>query len=255
MGRRGRRSTAPFDIVVGRQSVRAVLAAARRTVATVVVDRNAQGADIDEIRSLTRAAGSRLNVVQASELEHMAGGDFHQGVAAYVERRRRVTWEDSVAAARAGKPLVVLDHVEDPRNLGAVIRSTAAFAGGGIFLPARRQAHVTPVVTKAAAGGLEFVPLAPVGNVAQLVRKIKAAEIWCYGLEGDGEERVGDFPFAEAAAFILGGEGTGLSATVRRECDAVLAIPLAPGISSLNVAAAAAVTLYEFRRQHPVREP
>lgn len=252
MARGKRRPGAPFDVVVGRNSVRAALGAGTRAVHTVIVDRAAGGEPVDEIRRLARAAGAELNVVENRELTKLAGGDFHQGVAAYVAKASAPTWEELVAGPQAARPLVVLDHVEDPRNLGSVVRSAAAFGAGGVFFPPRRQVQVTPSVAKVAEGGLEYVPVVPVANVAQFLRQIKEAGIWCYGLEADGEARMDELEFGRSAAFVLGGEGVGLSAAARKECDAVVAVPLADGVPSLNVAAAAAVTLYEFRRQHPL---
>jgi 23S rRNA (guanosine2251-2'-O)-methyltransferase len=250
VARRKRRSSAPFDVVVGRNSVMAALSAGTRTVHTVIVDRAGGGEAVDEIRGLARAMGAELNVVESRELTKLAGGDFHQGVAAYVAKKQTPAWEELVAESRGGKPFVVLDHVEDPRNLGSVVRSAAAFGAGGVFFPPRRQVQVTPSVTKVAEGGLEYVAVVPVANVAQFLRQVKEAEIWCYGLEADGEARMDELEFDRGAAFVLGGEGEGLSAAARKECDAVVAIPLAGNVPSLNVAAAAAVTLYEFRRQH-----
>lgn len=219
---------------------------------TVVVDRSAGGEAVDEIRRLAREVGAELNVVSSRELTRLAGGDFHQGVAAYAAKIAVPTWEELMAAPRAGRPFVVLDHVEDPRNLGAIVRSAAAFGAGGVFFPPRRQVQITPSVVKVAEGGVEYVPVVPVSNVAQFLRQIKEAGVWRYGLEADGETRMGELEFGEGAAFVFGGEGAGLSAAVRGECDAAVAIPLAGNVSSLNVAAAAAVTLYEFRRQFPL---
>jgi len=244
----------PFEVVVGRNSVRAALAAGTRKVRTVVVDRDSAGRAVDEIKRLARAVGAELNVTSSQELTRLAGGDFHQGVAAYVARMPTPAWEELMAAPRAGRPFIVLDHVEDPRNLGAVVRSAAAFGAGGVFFPPRRQVRVTPTVAKVAEGGLEYVPVVPVSSVSQFLRQVKDVGVWRYGLEGDGEARMGEIEFGEGAAFVLGGEGVGLSAAARKECDVVVAIPLAAGVSSLNVAAAAAVALYEFRRRRPLAE-
>lgn len=254
MARRRRRPGRPFDIVAGHNSVLAALEAGGRTVATVVVDRNAGGKAIDEIRQKAAAAGVTLNVTSNRELTDLVGGDFHQGVAAYVEKTPTPTWEALMETARAGRPFVVLDHVEDPRNLGSVIRSAAAFGAGAVLFPPRRQVQVTPTVAKVAEGGLEYLPVVPVSNVAQFLRQVKDAGIWRYGLEADGEARMGELEFGAGAAFVFGGEGVGLSLAARNECDAVVSIPRVTEISSLNVAAAAAITLYEFRRQNPPAE-
>jgi 23S rRNA (guanosine2251-2'-O)-methyltransferase len=240
--------------VAGRNSVLAALEAGRRTVAAVVVDRGAGGRSLDEIKRRAAAAGVTLNVTSARELTGLVGGDFHQGVAAYVAKAPTPDWETLMAAARGGRPFVVLDHVEDPRNLGSVVRSAAAFGAGAVLFPPRRQVQVTPTVAKVAEGGLEYVPVVPVSNVAQFLRQVKDAGVWRYGLEADGEARMGELEFGAQAAFVFGGEGAGLSHAARGECDAVVAIPRLAAVSSLNVAAAAAITLYEFRRQHPRAE-
>jgi len=241
-------------VVAGRNSVLAALEAGSRTVVTVVLDRNAGGEAIDDIRQRAAEAGVTLNVTSARELTDLAGGDFHQGVAAYVEKTETPTWDALMEVARAGRPFVVLDHVEDPRNLGSVVRSAASFGAGGVFFPPRRQVQVTPTVAKVAEGGSEYVPVVPVSNVAQFLRQVKEAGIWRYGLEADGEARMGELEFGSGAAFVFGGEGVGLSVAARNECDAVVSIPRVTEISSLNVAAAAAITLYEFRRQYPSAE-
>jgi len=254
-GRRGRPGSQPFDIVVGRNSVVAALKAGRRTVSAVVIDGGVGGRVIDEIRILAREAHVPVSNVMGRDLEALAGGDFHQGVAAYVAKLPGVVIEDIAEAAVAGgNPVIVLDHVEDPRNLGAVIRSAAALGAAGVVIPERRQAPVTPAVGKAAEGGLEYVPVVMAGNVAQALRKLKDAGVWCYALEADGEAAVGRFEFGKGAALVLGGEDAGISGPVRRECDAVVAIPLSAGVNSLNVAAAAAVALFEYRRQYPLKQ-
>lgn len=254
MPRRRRRPGQPFDVVAGRNSVLAALEAGERSVVTVVVDRSAGGKAVDEIRRRAGAAGVTLNVTSSRELTELVGGDFHQGVAAYVEKASAPTWEELMGAARAGRPFVVVDHVEDPRNLGSVVRSAAAFGAGGVFFPPRRQVQITATVSKVAEGGLEYVPVVPVSNVAQFLRQVKDAGIWRYGLEADGDARMGELEFGAEATFVFGGEGAGLSHAARSECDAVVSIPKIEEISSLNVAAAAAITLYEFRRQHPAAE-
>lgn len=250
MSRNGRKTKTPFDVIAGRNAVLAALAAGTREVASVVLDRSATGPAADEVRALAARQGVRLLVADGRDLDRLAKGDFHQGFAAYVTAAPAPPWEELVARAASGRPLLVLDHIEDPRNLGAAVRSAAAFGAGGVLIPSRRQAAVTPVVAKTAEGGLEHVPVITVTNVHQTVRRLKEAGVWCYGLERDGEGIVGQVEFAANAAFILGGEDAGLGKAVRRDCDVVVAIPLPGGVTSLNVAATAAITLYEYRRQH-----
>jgi len=188
-------------------------------------------------------------MVVKRDLDQLAGGDFHQGVGAYVGKMPEPTWDELVAAAHRGRPIIVLDHVADPRNFGAIIRSAAAFGAGAVIYPVRRQAPLTAAATKAAEGGLEYVPLCAVGNITQVIERLNAAAIWCYALEGEGRARLDNFKFAEAAAFVLGGEDAGINASARAACDATVRIPMDVDTFSLNVAAAAAVALFEYRKQ------
>lgn len=249
---RGESAAPDFEIIVGRHSVRAALLAGRRTVTSVLIDRDARGDLIDEIKRLGHAAGAVVNMVVTRDLDQLAGGDFHQGVGAYAAKLPEPSWNEIIAAAHMGNPVVIVDHVADPRNLGAIIRTAAAFGAGAVICPLRRQAPVTPATAKAAEGGLEFVPLRLVANVVQAVNNLKAGGVWCYALEGTGKDNLAGFKFAEAAAFVFGSEEAGVSAAVLAACDAVVSISVSVNVPSLNVAAAAAVALFAFRSQHPV---
>jgi 23S rRNA (guanosine2251-2'-O)-methyltransferase len=152
----------------------------------------------------------------------------------------------------AGSQLVVvLDGVEDPHNLGAIIRTAHAAGAGGIVIPERRAAGVTDVVAKAAAGALEHVQLTRVTNINRTLEDLKERGYWIYGLDERGTETYDQVEYAAPTAIVLGGEGKGLHEQVRKHCDALVRIPMAGKISSLNVSVAAGIVLFEWRRRRP----
>ena len=161
---------------------------------------------------------------------------------------------DAFLAGREVSPalsLVILGEVQDPHNVGAIIRSAAAFGASGVLIPERRQAPITPVVLSASAGAAWDIPLVSVGNVNQAIRTLKERGFWTYGLAGDGANPLGKERFDAPAAFVLGNEGEGLREKTREHCDIVLSIPQSTRVESLNVSNAAAVALYAWSAQHP----
>jgi len=148
-----------------------------------------------------------------------------------------------------GAPLVLLDGVEDPHNLGAIIRTAHAAGAGAVAIPDRRAASLTETVAKAAAGALEYLPVAQVGNLSQALEGLKRRGYWIYGLDERGERSYDQIEYAEPVAFVLGGEGKGLHQMIRKRCDFLVRIPLAGRISSLNVSVAAGVVLFEWKRR------
>jgi 23S rRNA (guanosine2251-2'-O)-methyltransferase len=182
------------------------------------------------------------------ELSELAGTRDHQGVVARAEPYR---YADAYELARGERPLLaVLDRVTDPRNLGAVVRSADGAGATGVVGPAHGSAVVTPVVSHASAGAVEHVPVAVVTNLARYLEEVKGGDLWVYGAAGeDAATSMWDTDLTGGVALVLGAEGKGLRPLVRRTCDALVSIPLAGRVESLNVSVAAAVLLYEARRQ------
>jgi 23S rRNA (guanosine2251-2'-O)-methyltransferase len=145
--------------------------------------------------------------------------------------------------------LVVLDGVEDPHNLGAIIRTAHAAGAGGVLVPERRAAGLTDTVAKAAAGALDHLPLVRIGNVAQTLEKLRKAGFWIYGLDERGDVLYSAANYAKPTVIVLGGEGHGLHQLTRKHCDFLLRIPMAGAISSLNVSVAAGIVLFEWQRR------
>ncbi len=191
--------------------------------------------------------GPRPRVKRERELTEAAGSPDHQGVVAWCEP---YPYADAWDLASVERPLLCcLDQVTDPRNLGAVVRSAAGADATGVVLPAHGAAVVTPAVSRASAGAVEHLPVAVVPNLARYLGEVKGERLWAYAASADGESRLWDLDLTDGAALVFGAEGKGVRPLVRRTCDATLAIPLAAGVESLNVSVAAAVALFEARRQ------
>ena len=206
-----------------------------------------------ELLDLARAAGVKVRTVERGQLDDATEGLVHQGVVAVAPPFGTVTLAQVLErAATAGEPplLVALDGVTDPHNLGSIARTAEAVGAHGLLLPGRRTASVTPVVEKAAAGALAHLPVAEVGNLVRALGQLGEAGVWSLGLHGDAEVALADHPLAgEACVLVVGAEGAGLSRLTRERCDALVRLPMRGRVGSLNASVAAAVALYELRRQ------
>jgi len=182
------------------------------------------------------------------ELSERAGTRDHQGVLALVEPYR---YADGYELAQSDRPLLaVLDRVTDPRNLGAVCRSADGAGATGVIVPAHGSAVVTPAVARASAGAVEHLPVAVVPNLARFLEEVKGPDLWIYGAAGEeGVPSMWETDLSGGLALVFGAEGKGLRPLVRRTCDALVAAPLAGEVESLNVSVAAALLLYEAKRQ------
>ena len=215
----------------------------------------AEGAErhrLGEILRLARRLGTRLREAPRQKLDRLAGTDRHQGVVAVVADYRYRDLEDVLAAASLrGEPalVVVLDGVEDPHNLGAVVRSAHALGGHGVVIPNDRAAGVTAAAAKASAGAVEHCPVARVTNLAQALESLKESGLWTVAATADAELDLEQVDLAGPVAIVLGGEGRGIRPLVRKACDRAGRVPMAGEVGSLNVSAAAAICLYEALRQ------
>jgi 23S rRNA (guanosine2251-2'-O)-methyltransferase len=189
----------------------------------------------------------RPHVKAERELTEAAGTRDHQGVLAFCEPYR---YADAYELAAADRPLLAcLDQVTDPRNLGAVCRAAEGAGATGVVLPAHGTARVTPAVCRASAGAVEHLPVAVVTNLARYLAEVKGPELWAYAAAADATTQMWDADLSGGVAFVFGAEGRGLRPLVRRMCDDAVRIPLAGRTESLNVSVAAALLLYEARRQ------
>lgn len=215
----------------------------------MLVAKGAGGQRLQEIIDLCRQAGVTVRFEPRPALDRAANDAAHQGVVAY-PAAVPVTRLDPDEFT-SGQLLVILDGVEDPHNLGAIVRTANAAGAGSVLIPERRAAGVTETVAKASAGAIEHTPVIKIVNVSRTLEDLKQRGFWIYGLDERGEHLHTEVEYAIPAAFVFGGEGKGLHEMVKKHCDFLVRIPMAGAIASLNVSVAAGVVLFEFRRQHP----
>jgi 23S rRNA (guanosine2251-2'-O)-methyltransferase len=201
---------------------------------------------IDECRRQAVA----VRFVPRAELDRMAGNNGHQGVVAVTSAKHYGDVDDVLAAKRGTHSLVVvLDGVEDPHNLGAILRTADAAGADGVVIPERRAAGVTATVAKVSAGASEHLPIAKVTNIARTLEELKSKNLWIVGLDERGSQCYESLDYKMDCALVLGAEGKGLHDLVRTRCDFLVAIPMLGKVASLNVSVAAGVVLYEIARQ------
>ncbi len=219
---------------------------AHRPLDKVLIARGASGPRIQEIVDLCRRQSVPVRFEPRELLDRAAKGVPHQGVMAFGAVHAFVELSEVIEGARL---LVVLDGVEDPHNLGAIIRTAHAAGANAIVIPERRAAPLTETVDRAAAGALEYLPVARITNVSQSLERLKHSGFWIYGLDERGSELYDQVEYASPTAIVLGGEGKGLHQNVQKHCDILVRIPMAGAVSSLNVSVAAGVVLFEWRRR------
>jgi 23S rRNA (guanosine2251-2'-O)-methyltransferase len=229
------------ELVYGRRPVRELLRGPREVLELHATERALKA------EPWLREVGVRVQRRPERELTAEAGTADHQGVVARAEPYR---YADAYALAEGPSPLLaVLDSVTDPRNLGAVVRSAEGAGATGVVLPAHNSSRVTPAVCRASAGAVEHLPVAVVKNLARYLGEVKGQHLWAWAADGAAEKTMWQADLSGGIAFVFGAEGKGLRPLVRRTCDDAVAIPLAGRIESLNVSVAAALLLYEARRQ------
>lgn len=234
--------------VEGRQAVRELLSAGRRAVRQVYIAEGAEPSGaLEEIAGLASAAGVPLRRVGRERIQAMAASEAPQGVLAHAEPLPEIELDDLL---RVSHPfLVVLDGVTDPHNLGAVMRSALCAGASGLVVGRHRSASLSPAAVKAAAGAVEYLPVAAVPGVPGALSALREAGVWTVGLDADGREPIWGLQVAsEPVALVLGAEGRGISVLARSRCDVVASIPLAGPLESLNVSAAAAIACFEVAR-------
>ncbi len=237
----------------GIHAVREALAAGRR-LQSVLVARGRHGDRLEEIVRLAKRQGVPVRFEDRVQLDRAAGTREHQGVVALPAARAAISisLEELLARPNAQKApglLVLLDGVEDPQNLGAVVRTALAAGAGGVIIPERRAAGLTDAVARASAGAVAHLPVVRVVNLARAMQELKKAGYWLVGLDERGDRHHSDVDMTVPVALVLGGEGQGLHQLVRERCDFVVSIPTRGPVLSLNVSVAAGIALFEVVRQ------
>jgi 23S rRNA (guanosine2251-2'-O)-methyltransferase len=244
------------ELLYGLHAVREALRAGTRPLQRLLVQRtDRQFADLVQ---LAKAKRIPVHIEPPAAFDRLAPGGRHQGVIAFVAAKAYSSTDEIFERARTrGEPpfLVILDGVEDPHNLGAVLRTAEAAGVHGVFIPERRAAGLTSVVAKVSAGALDHMLVARVGNLSRLIEALKAAGVWVYGVEPSAQKSYAGIDMTGAIALVLGGEGEGIRPGVLKECDDCISIPMKGRVESLNVSAAVAVVLFEGVRQRGAKNP
>lgn len=244
------------EILYGLHTVREALKAGTRPLQRMLVLRTDK--QFTDLVQLARSRRIPIHIQPLASFDRLVPNGRHQGVVAFASAKAYQT-EDSILAGAAERHepplLVILDGVEDPHNLGAVLRTAEGAGVHGVFIPERRAAGLTPVVAKASAGAIDHIPVARVTNTSRLIESLKAAGVWIYGVTPSAGKIFTDVDLREPVGLVLGGEGTGIRPGVLQHCDDCVRIPLRGRVQSLNVSAAAAVVLFEAVRQRDQRNP
>lgn len=232
--------------VEGRRAVLELLRAGKRRPRAIYLSRTVTADDI--VKEVVDRAGGLVRSVAPERIEQMARTDVHQGVIAMAPPLRPVDLDEMLTVDRAF--LVAVDGVTDPRNLGAIMRSAETAGATGLVMPRHRSANVTPVVAKAAAGAIEYLPIALVGGIPAAIDRASRAGCWSVGLDEGGDRSLFDLDLADQPiVLVLGSEGKGLARLTRDRCDVLVKIPMQGHIDSLNVSAAATLACHEVARR------
>ncbi len=241
------------NIIIGRNPVIEALRS-EREIEKIVIAKGAEGS-IKKIEGMAKDKRIPIQYADKAALDRIAEGKTHQGVIAFVSTFEYCEVEDivEVARTRGEAPfIIILDNIEDPHNLGAIMRTAETAGAHGVIIPKRRAVGITDTVVKASAGATEHLKCAKVSNIAQTIDKLKGLNIWIAACDMEGE------PYYKAnltgsIALVIGSEGAGISRLVKEKCDFVVSIPMKGQITSLNASNAAAILIYEIRKQRDVQ--
>lgn len=241
----------PDDVLVGRNAVTEALKSGRGINKLWIASGDREGS-VAEIAALAKERGIVVQYVERAKIEALAGGHRHQGVLAYVAPVPYAELEDILKAAEAkGEApfLVLLDELEDPHNLGALLRTADATGVHGILIPKRRSVSLNATVAKTSAGAVEYVPVARIGNIAQTLKKLKEKGVWVAGADMDGEKAYYEADLTGPLVLVVGSEGKGMSRLTKEACDFIVRMPMVGRINSLNASVAGSILMYESMRQ------
>ena len=241
----------PDDVLVGRNAVTEALKSGRGINKLWIASGDREGS-VSEIAALAKERGIVVQYVERAKIESLAGGHRHQGVLAYVAPVPYAELDDILKAAEAkGEApfLVLLDELEDPHNLGALLRTADATGVHGILIPKRRSVSLNATVAKTSAGAVEYVPVARIGNIAQTLKKLKEKGFWVAGADMDGEKAYYEADLTGPLVLVVGSEGRGMSRLTKDACDFIVSMPMVGRINSLNASVAGSILMYESMRQ------
>jgi 23S rRNA (guanosine2251-2'-O)-methyltransferase len=235
------------DLVFGRNPVSEAIRSSR-AVNRILVAKGARTGAIVGILAKAKKKNIPIKDVDPKKLDYMTGGANHQGIAAYCAVKEYSSVDDifDLADNRGEKPfIIILDEIEDPHNLGAILRTAECTGAHGVIIPKRRSAALSYAVGKASAGAVEYVPVARVTNISNTIEDLKKRGLWVYGADMNGTN-YRDCDFSGAVALVIGNEGKGIGRLVREKCDEIVSLPMKGKINSLNASVAAGVLMYEI---------
>lgn len=235
--------------IYGLLPVLEALRAGGRRIERIVIAEGARPERVREILDEARRAGIPTRREPRARLDRLVNNANHQGVVAVASAVGYIDEEKILAGVGPDTLLILLDGVEDPHNLGAIIRTAECGGATAVVIPERRAAHVTETVAKTSAGAAEYLPIARVTNMVQFIERLKQKNVWVAGLDQGGEMDYTKYDYRGALALVFGAEGGGLHRLVRERCDVILSIPMRGHIGSLNVSVAVGVVLFEALRQ------
>lgn len=239
------------NLVIGRNAVAEAIRAGRE-IDTLMVAVGERGGSVGKMIAQCREKGVVIKEVDRRKLDKICCGENHQGVAAFIAAYEYSTIEDifNLAKSKDEEPfIIVCDEIEDPHNLGAIIRTAEAAGAHGVIIPKRRSASLSFAVSKTSAGALEYVPVARVSNLPSAIDELKKRGVWFYGADMDGEPWNKVSFGKNATALVIGSEGAGIGRLVKSKCDVIVSLPMRGKINSLNASVAAGILMYEVARQ------
>jgi len=236
-------------VLYGIHAVAEVLKAGPEKIERICVEKGNKNARVREIVDLARTRNIRVSMEERAWIDRKAAGARHQGVLCYVAEMPTFDTEEILAQAKSPGLMIVLDGIEDPRNMGAILRSAEAADADGVFLPRRRSSSLSPTVVKASAGAAAHVKIARISNTAGIIDLLKKNGFWVAGLDASAAKFVWEADLTVPLALVLGGEGRGLHSLVKKKCDFLLSLPIKGSVDSYNASVAAGIALYEVLRQ------
>ena len=246
-----REDSEALNLIEGRNAVHEALVSGR-SIEKLFVQGGTDDTRLAGLIAECRESGAQIVRCDKRKLDAMSQTGAHQGAIAMVSDITYATVADIFArAAESGRPplIVICDHLNDPQNLGAIVRSAEVFGAHGVIIPKRRSVSVTATAVKASAGACLHMPIVRCTNLHATIEELKKAGVWIYGADGAGDRLLAETDLTSAAAIVMGSEGDGMSRLTRDDCDFLVRIPMLGKVNSLNVSAAAAVFLYEAVRQ------
>lgn len=238
-----------MSYIYGLIPVLEAMRAGKRRINEIHLAEGNRPARIEELLNAAKRTHVPVRYQKRAQLDRMANGANHQGVIAVVTAAEYTDLEDVLTPGLTNALFVLLDNVEDPHNLGAVIRTAECAGANAVIIPEHHAVGITDAVVKASAGAVEYMPIVRVTNLVQAIDRLKSENIWVIGVEAEGRAKYTEWDFRGSSAIVLGSEGKGLRRLTKEHCDALVSIPLLGHVTSLNVSVAAGIVLYETVRQ------